>query len=74
MVIDQFVGEKIKFTRIIMDAPGLIPQLGVLPPGKQSRQNAQEGGQSQRSSLTLAVEKEALWEAETADASFGLEF
>ena len=34
MVIDQFVGEKIKSTRIIMDALGLMAQLGVFPPGK----------------------------------------
>ena len=34
MVIDQFSGEKIKSTRIIMDALGLMAQLGVFPPGK----------------------------------------
>ena len=34
MVIDQFVGEKIKSTRIIMDSLGLMAQLGVFPPGK----------------------------------------
>jgi steroid delta-isomerase-like uncharacterized protein len=34
MVIDQFNGEKIKSTRIIMDALGLMAQLGVFPPAK----------------------------------------
>ena len=34
MVIDQFKGEKIKSTRLIMDALGLMAQLGVFPPGK----------------------------------------
>jgi steroid delta-isomerase-like uncharacterized protein len=34
MVIDQFEGEKIKSTRIIMDALGLMMQLGAFPPGK----------------------------------------
>jgi steroid delta-isomerase-like uncharacterized protein len=32
MVVDRFVGEKIKDTRIIMDALGLMAQLGVFPP------------------------------------------
>ncbi len=32
MVIDQFDGEKIKSSRIIMDALGLMGQLGVFPP------------------------------------------
>jgi steroid delta-isomerase-like uncharacterized protein len=32
MVIDQFIGEKIKSTRIIMDVLGLMAQLGVFPP------------------------------------------
>lgn len=32
MVIDRFEGEKIKDTRIIMDALGLMTQLGVVPP------------------------------------------
>ena len=31
MVIDQFVGDKVKSTRIIMDGVGLLAQLGVLP-------------------------------------------
>jgi steroid delta-isomerase-like uncharacterized protein len=34
MVIDQFNGEKIKSSRIIMDALGLMAQLGVFPPAK----------------------------------------
>jgi steroid delta-isomerase-like uncharacterized protein len=34
MVIDQFEGQKIKSTRIIMDALGLMAQLGAFPPGK----------------------------------------
>jgi steroid delta-isomerase-like uncharacterized protein len=34
MVIDQFVGHKVKSTRIIMDVLGLMAQLGVFPPGK----------------------------------------
>lgn len=34
MVIDKFEGEKIKSTRIIMDALGLMAQLGVFPPAK----------------------------------------
>lgn len=34
MVIDQFEGQKIKSTRIIMDALGLMTQLGAFPPGK----------------------------------------
>ena len=34
MVIDQFEGEKIKSTRIIMDALGLMAQLGVFPPAR----------------------------------------
>ena len=34
MVIDQFAEEKIKSTRIIMDALGLMAQLGAFPPGK----------------------------------------
>ena len=33
MVIDQFVGHKVKSTRIIMDVLGLMAQLGVFPPG-----------------------------------------
>ena len=32
MVIDHFSGDKIKETRIIMDALGLMAQLGVFPP------------------------------------------
>ena len=35
VVIDQFVGEKIKSTRILMDALGLMSQFGVLPDGKR---------------------------------------
>jgi steroid delta-isomerase-like uncharacterized protein len=35
MVIDLFEGEKIKSTRIIMDALGLMAQLGVFPPPNQ---------------------------------------
>ena len=31
MVIDRFVGEKVKSTRIIMDGVGMLVQLGVLP-------------------------------------------
>ena len=31
IVIDQFVGDKVKSTRIIMDGVGLLAQLGVLP-------------------------------------------
>ncbi len=34
MTIDRFEGEKIKSTRIIMDALGLMAQLGALSPGK----------------------------------------
>jgi steroid delta-isomerase-like uncharacterized protein len=34
MVIDAFEGQKIKSTRIIMDALGLMAQLGAFPPGK----------------------------------------
>jgi len=34
MVIDKFEGKKIKSTRIIMDALGLMAQLGAFPPGK----------------------------------------
>lgn len=34
MVIDKFEGEKIKSTRLIMDALGLLAQLGVFPPPK----------------------------------------
>ena len=34
MVIDRFEGQKIKSTRIIMDALGLMAQLGAFPPGK----------------------------------------
>lgn len=34
MVIDQFEGQKIKSTRIIMDALGLMAQLGVFPPAR----------------------------------------
>lgn len=34
IVIDQFVGDKVKSTRIIMDALGLMAQLGVFPPSK----------------------------------------
>ena len=34
MVIDRFEGQKIKSTRIIMDALGLMTQLGAFPPGK----------------------------------------
>lgn len=33
MVIDQFEGEKVKSTRILMDTMGLMQQLGVLPGG-----------------------------------------
>jgi len=36
MVIDLFDGEKIKSTRIIMDALGLMAQLGVFPPPEQA--------------------------------------
>ena len=32
IVIDQFEGQRIKSTRIIMDALGLMAQLGVFPP------------------------------------------
>lgn len=32
MVVDRFVGEKIKDTRIIMDALGLMAQMGAFPP------------------------------------------
>ena len=32
MVVDRFVGNKIKDTRIIMDALGLMAQLGAFPP------------------------------------------
>ena len=32
VVIDRFVDEKIKETRIIMDGLGLMAQLGVFPP------------------------------------------
>ena len=32
VVIDKFVGEKVKKTRIIMDSLGLMAQLGVFPP------------------------------------------
>ncbi len=32
VVIDRFVGDKVKETRIIMDSMGLMAQLGVLPP------------------------------------------
>jgi steroid delta-isomerase-like uncharacterized protein len=35
MVIDRFSGDKIKDTRIIMDALGLMAQLGVFPPPKK---------------------------------------
>jgi steroid delta-isomerase-like uncharacterized protein len=34
MVIDRFEGDKIKSTRIIMDALGLMAQLGAFPPAK----------------------------------------
>jgi steroid delta-isomerase-like uncharacterized protein len=34
MVIDHFEGRKIKSTRIIMDALGLMAQLGAITPGK----------------------------------------
>ena len=34
VVIDQFAGQKVKSTRIIMDLLGLMAQLGVFPPGK----------------------------------------
>ena len=34
IVIDQFEGQKIKSTRIVMDALGLMAQLGVFPPAK----------------------------------------
>jgi hypothetical protein len=34
MVIDPFVEGKIKDTRIIMDALGLMAQLAVFPPAK----------------------------------------
>src|SRR4051812_27424839 len=34
MVTDRFVDGKIKDTRLIMDALGLMAQLGVFPPGK----------------------------------------
>ena len=34
MVIDRFVEGKIKDTRLIMDALGLMAQLGAFPPGK----------------------------------------
>lgn len=34
MVIDQFEGQKIKSTRILMDALGLMAQLGAFPPQK----------------------------------------
>jgi len=34
IVIDQFEGQKIKSTRLIMDALGLMAQLGVFPPAK----------------------------------------
>jgi steroid delta-isomerase-like uncharacterized protein len=34
IVIDQFEGQKIKSTRIIIDALGLMAQLGAFPPGK----------------------------------------
>lgn len=32
VVIDRFVGDKVKETRIIMDSLGLMAQLGVFPP------------------------------------------
>ena len=32
LVVDRFVGDKIKDTRIIMDALGLMAQLGACPP------------------------------------------
>jgi steroid delta-isomerase-like uncharacterized protein len=35
MVIDRFVDGRIKDTRIIIDALGLMAQLGVFPPAKQ---------------------------------------
>ena len=46
MVIDQFVGEKIKSTRIIMDSLGLMAQLGVfhrqiVPPKCPTRNQSQ---------------------------------
>jgi len=34
VVIDQFEGDKIKSTRMLMDALGLMAQFGVFPPGK----------------------------------------
>jgi steroid delta-isomerase-like uncharacterized protein len=34
IVIDRFEGDKIKSTRIIMDALGLMAQLGAFPPSK----------------------------------------
>lgn len=34
VVIDQFEGQKIKSTRMIMDVLGLMAQFGVFPPGK----------------------------------------
>jgi steroid delta-isomerase-like uncharacterized protein len=34
IVIDKFEGHKIRSTRIIMDALGLMAQLGAFPPGK----------------------------------------
>jgi predicted ester cyclase len=34
VVIDQFAGQKVKSTRIIMDLLGLMAQLGVFPPEK----------------------------------------
>lgn len=34
IVIDKFEGPKIRSTRIIMDALGLMAQLGAFPPGK----------------------------------------
>lgn len=34
IVIDQFEGQRIKSTRIIMDALGLMAQLGVFPPAR----------------------------------------
>lgn len=37
VVIDQFVGEKIKSTRLIMDALGLMAQLGAFPPNQPGR-------------------------------------
>ena len=35
VVIDRFVDEKIKYTRIIMDGLGLMAQLGVFPPSAE---------------------------------------